>query len=304
MAPCGQRGLTVVSVAAIFAVAYVLKPEAPKCDTPGISSTTDVAVSQREASRQRARPQSSTAVSEIGVPGVCGNPATAVISKPVSAGTCTPKLNALFQKTIDEVTAGRRAGKPDDVLEWMSEGSDCPEHLLFGWRQHNSLVPLILGTKCEPWWRREAIVIMDKILAMSRRINGGRNRRTVGVEWGGGSSSIWLSKRVDKLWVVESSNEFFAGMNATAREHGVWKTSMDGCRIPVKEGNLELKCHDFTGVKFAEMPEPHSVDFISVDSTYCREKIIMERVQELLVPDGGILVVDNSVSFSMLVVLS
>lgn len=249
-------------------------------------------------------PLRTTAVKPEDLEGLCGHPATAVISQPISAGNCAPELNAAFKSTVKKVTQGRQTAGPDDVLQWLSDGADCPENLQFGWRQFDSLVPLVLGTKCEPWWRREAIVVMDTVLRELKKRNEKRGRRTVGVEWGGGSSSIWLSKRLDKLWVVESDDGFFQGMNASADQHRVWKTRMDACKVAAhrevaaRAGRVMKvpKCGNFTNVRFAEMPEPHSVDFISVDSTFCRENIISARVEKLLVPDGGILVVDNSVS--------
>ena len=87
---------------------------------------------------------------------------------------CDNSIEYVFNNTIHTL----HKLKSRNYIESMI----CPNAAKLGWR-HSSYVPFIFGNHCEPWWSRDAVYILSKLL----------NKNMIGIEWGTGSSSLWLS---------------------------------------------------------------------------------------------------------------
>ena len=87
------------------------------------------------------------------------------------SGACPIFKEKVFRDTVAQLDTLRAMGH-------FGMGSDCPASHQFGWRQPR-LFPNIVGSYCEPWWRREAISLVDRLLDTSM----------TGIEYGSGTSS-------------------------------------------------------------------------------------------------------------------
>merc|ERR1712176_669305 len=81
----------------------------------------------------------------------------------------------------------------------------CPDKAKLGWR-HASYVPFVFGNHCEPWWSRDVIFIVSKLL----------NKQMIGIEWGTGTSTLWLAAH---------SNFTLAMEHDRAWQHGIMNIS-------------------------------------------------------------------------------
>jgi hypothetical protein len=71
----------------------------------------------------------------------------------------------------------------------------------------------VVGTSCEPWLVRDSIVALDCLMVEGDELDG--------LEWGSGSSSMWLVTRLRSLISIDNSQEwvnhvqgFFAAPNS------------------------------------------------------------------------------------------
>ena len=149
--------------------------------------------------------------------------------------------------------------------------SNCQVKIVSGRPRHD--LPNRVGSVCEPWISRNAIELLDRLL----------DHRTVALEWGGGTGTLWTLPRVKSLITVEHNLEWFNNLRKTidsfpARISQKWKGRM-----------LELG-QKYTSVDFIE--EGTKFDYINVDARLRVE--CFKRALQLLRPAGGILMLDNS----------
>ena len=117
--------------------------------------------------------------------------AQAAADQPASACPFVVRVKEkVFKETVAKLDTLRAMGH-------FGMGSDCPASHQFGWRQPR-LVPNVVGSHCEPWWRREAITLVDALL----------DPGMTGIEWGSGTSSRWLVARLQMLHVVEANKKY------------------------------------------------------------------------------------------------
>ena len=71
----------------------------------------------------------------------------------------------------------------------------------------------MFGTSCEPWLVRDSILALDCLMVEGDELDG--------LEWGSGSSSMWLVTRLRSLISIDNSQEwvnhvqgFFAAPNS------------------------------------------------------------------------------------------
>lgn len=190
--------------------------------------------------------------------------------------SCDTALEARWDGTVELL---RRAH-----LKQQRYVGACPDDQGQGsWRQPD-MVPVVVGSKCEPWWRRDVVELVGSLLGP----------QMVGVEFGGGSSSIWLVQRLAFLHTVDHAPEWrdymLAKVNKYAepsrfRLHVVDRGSCPGnrCRDPTAGDR-------YAGVEFGLANR--SVDVVVVDGRH-RGKCL-KRALALLKPVGGILIFDNS----------
>lgn len=134
------------------------------------------------------------------------------------------------------------------------------------------MAPVYIGNKCEPWWRREAITLVERLL----------DDGMLGLEWGSGTSSLWLLLRLRKLLVFETNVKWgkelqqkVAALNESRRlqVHVAPKAAMPTAPLPLVKNN--------------------SLGFISVNGRQ-RQKSLTLAWQYLLARNGGVLLLDNS----------
>lgn len=169
----------------------------------------------------------------------------------------------------------------------MTTAVVCPPAFEIGWRQPADLLPMFIGNKCEPWWTRDAVYLLDQII---------RSDWTA-VEWGSGSSTVWLASRVGALTTIEDSGEWVEILRSKLADPAFGLSNIDLRHRP-SASNGKLKsasrgcCYD-DYIHGAEDLPTGSQDLVSVDGR-AREHCLKEAVR-LLRPEGGVLLLDNSV---------
>ena len=164
-------------------------------------------------------------------------------------------------------------------VQQFSSVALCHKNQTEGGRRQLNLAPQIVGNTCEPWWRRDAIELVARLLSP----------QMVGLEFGGGSSTIWMAQRVSEIHTIEDNMEWIGILKKQVRER------VDGNHSHVyfterktKQGQENyasaLAASDFLNDGF--------VDLVSIDGRD-RAKCML-RALELLKSSGGILILDNS----------
>jgi len=214
--------------------------------------------------------------------------------------TCPAAAVRAFKSAVATVTRLRERG---DAIPGVAR---ClPEDIQWGWRQPG-LSPVVMGNKCEPWWRREVIFIVDQVLralssgknVVASKADKGRddvfqkqstpqvpqneNSTLVGAEWGSGTSSLWLMRRLRKLHVAETEEKWLSSLRDSAASVGVGER-LSGHVAPRQEQ---------AQINF-ELGAPNSLDLVSVDG---RDRVssLQRAVRGLLKENAGLLLLDNS----------
>mmetsp|Transcript_11488 Transcript_11488/g.24879 ORF Transcript_11488/g.24879 Transcript_11488/m.24879 type:complete len:327 (+) Transcript_11488:10-990(+) len=160
----------------------------------------------------------------------------------------------------------------------------CNSSLEIGWRQPENLVPRHIGNRCEPWWVRDAIFLLEHIMRPDWKV----------LEWGAGSSTVWFSSHAGSVITIEDSEEWVHDLGVILETHGIHNVEL---RHRNKQANGTMHssrgcCYD-DYVTGASDLQDGSLDVVSVDGR-ARERCLKEAVR-LVAPVGGILVLDNSV---------
>jgi len=161
----------------------------------------------------------------------------------------------------------------------------CNSSLEIGWRQPENLVPCHIGNKCEPWWVRDAIYLMEHIIRPNWKV----------LEWGAGSSTVWLSSHAGSVTTIEDSGQWVRDLGIILETHGIKNVEL---RHHNRQANGTMPsasrgcCYD-NYVTGASDLQDGSLDMVSIDGR-AREICLKEAVR-LVAPVGGILVLDNSV---------
>jgi len=204
-----------------------------------------------------------------------------------------PKCAELERRFDDAVGAARREHAE---RTWANKRPDCPRERR-SWRQQG-LSFQVVGTPCQPWWRQDAIAIVDALAS----------KTDVAVEWGSGSSSFWLAERVGRLHAVENDKKWAERMRrdlnrlfgnarvhvADTKEERRQTCSRDGCAKAEWDALDELRRAAYANVTLSR--GDGSVDTVAdlvVDDGRMRFEV-MKRALRLLKPEGGVLVLDNS----------
>jgi len=151
----------------------------------------------------------------------------------------------------------------------------CAESLEMGWRQPANLVPRYIGNRCEPWWVRDVIYIMDRVILP---------------EW-----KVWLSVHAASVTTIEDSGLFAKRLGGILLRNNI--TNVD-LRLREQQSNGTLRsasrgcCFDRYISGAADLPDG-TVDMVSVDGR-AREHCLREAVR-LVKPEGGAVVLDNYV---------
>ena len=129
----------------------------------------------------------------------------------------------------------------------------------------------------EPWLTADAVRILRSILKPT----------DVGLEWGCGRSTRWLSSRLARLTSVEHDAGWWARVHAQLEEDGI--------------ENVRLELHEIRGDAHAQEGEPYvrvaerwedgSLDFVLVDGRV-RDACALASVDKL--GPGGVLTVDDA----------
>jgi len=126
------------------------------------------------------------------------------------------------------------------------------------------------GGLYEPWYVREAIDLLDKLLT----------KDMIGFEWGGGGSTIWIAQRIKRLVTVENVKKWIDDIATSAK-----KFNLD---------NITLQKFDKWDNRYSgfinKFPDNY-FDCIFIDS-HQRTKCIKNSINKL--KSKGILVLDNS----------
>lgn len=164
-----------------------------------------------------------------------------------------------------------------------SHVATCKPTLEIGWRQPENLEPHFIGNRCEPWWVRDAIFLIHHIVLPSWKV----------LEWGGGSSTVWLSSHVASVTTIEDEGEWVKDLGDLLQKHNISNVQL---RHRPKQGTGNLSsaskgcCYDDYIMGASDMPNG-SFDLVSVDGR-AREHCLKEAVR-LVKPKGGVLVLDN-----------
>ena len=147
------------------------------------------------------------------------------------------------------------------------------------------MVPRHLGNKCEPWWVRDAVFLLDRIIKPNWKI----------LEWGAGSSTTWLAQHAKSVTTIENSGDWVRDLGNILTTHNITNVELRH-RAKQQEGKLESLtrgcCFDDYVMGAKDMPDA-SFNMVSVDGR-ARDKCLKEAVR-LVKPVGGILVLDNSI---------
>ena len=161
----------------------------------------------------------------------------------------------------------------------------CNPNLEIGWREPADLVPRHLGNKCEPWWVRDAVYLLDRIIKPNWRV----------LEWGAGSSTVWFAQHAGSVTTIEDSGEWVRDLGFILKNHSITNVEL---RHRARQTNGTMPsasrgcCYDDYIRGAVDLPNA-SFDLVSVDGR-ARERCLEEAVR-LVNPIGGVLVLDNSV---------
>lgn len=113
------------------------------------------------------------------------------------------------------------------------------------------------------------------------------------LEWGGGSSTVWLSSHVEKVITVEDDKEWVKNLGEILQQHGISNVEI---RHRNRQNSGILKsasrgcCYD-DYILGASDVQNGTLDLVSVDGR-AREHCLKEAVR-LVKPHGGVVVLDN-----------
>ena len=171
----------------------------------------------------------------------------------------------------------------------------CPGAQQVGGRPHTH-TPALMGTTCEGWLNREALMVLAHLLDASM----------VGVEWSSGSGTVWLLRRVLKLFSVEHVGEWLASIEKVVeKELPELRPRWAPRHAPAV--NAAGVDEDHAGANnwddYAAYPRTHLLkqilprpgfDFISDDGR-SRVACLNEALKPgMLRPDYGVLILDNA----------
>eukprot|EP01083_Nonionella_stella_P098798 277916_1 len=185
---------------------------------------------------------------------------------------CDNTIEYLFNNTIH--TLHQLKGK--NYMESMI----CPDVAKMGWR-HASYVPFIFGNHCEPWWARDAVFIISKLL----------NKNMFGIEWGAGVSSLWLAMLANFTVVMEHDKLWQNGVKEIAQKLDIRNLLILQERLGRKYCELDY-AGSFEGNPGGHEWKKGEIDFFAVDGRlrYASTEWMLEWIK----PHGGIVIFDNS----------
>lgn len=166
----------------------------------------------------------------------------------------------------------------------ISEVSLCRNASLeIGWRQPEDLVPHLIGNKCEPWWVRDVIFLIHHLILPDWKV----------LEWGGGSSTVWLANHAESVTTIEDSGEWVHDLGIILQQNNISNVELRH-RDRQSKGILHSAsrgcCYDNYVLGASDMPNS-TFDLVSVDGR-AREHCLKEAVR-LVKSTGGVLVLDN-----------
>lgn len=161
----------------------------------------------------------------------------------------------------------------------------CDPALEIGWREPADLVPRHIGNKCEPWWTRDAVYLLGRVIRPHWKV----------LEWGAGSSTVWFSTMAGSVTTIEDDGNWTHDLGWMINAHGMSNVELRH-RARQQSGAMESAsrgcCYDNYVNGAVDIPDG-SQDLVSVDGR-ARELCLKEAVR-LVRPAGGIVVLDNSV---------
>jgi len=121
-----------------------------------------------------------------------------------------------------------------------------------------------------PWWTAETIETVEKILRPGMRV----------FEWGSGSSTVWLARRVRRVWSVDHDKFWRAKIRKWARREGV-------------SGKIKVFIYPFENMRYYEsVKKPRGdIDFIVIDG---RNRVECFKRAAGRLRRGGYIMVDDT----------
>lgn len=132
---------------------------------------------------------------------------------------CDWSLESLFNHTIHTLYTLK-------ARNYM-ESYSCPTIVHLGWRS-GRYVPFMFGNHCEPWISRDAIYILSKIL----------NKEMTLIEYGSGTSTIWLST--------------FVGFVVSSEDHPQWISNIKNSSQYLNINNIKFIQNNL-GLRYVEL---------------------------------------------------
>lgn len=123
----------------------------------------------------------------------------------------------------------------------------------------------------EPWLTPDSISFLKSFLKAS----------DIGIEWGSGRSTIWFSKKVDRLISIETDKGWYDSVKV--RLNSMNRDNVELIYAPDKESSEYIK-------KCINISE-NSIDFALIDGSHSRD--VAAKVSIPLLKSGGLLIVDN-----------
>ena len=155
--------------------------------------------------------------------------------------------------------------------------------LEIGWRQPEDLVPHLIGNQCEPWWVRDAIFLIHHLILPNWKV----------LEWGAGSSTVWLANHAESVTTIEDSGDWVRDLGTILKQHKLLNVDLrhrdrqtSGSLVSASRGC----CYDEYVMGASDMGNG-TFDLVSVDGR-AREHCLKEAVR-LVKSSGGVLVLDN-----------
>lgn len=147
------------------------------------------------------------------------------------------------------------------------------------WRQ--PIGSEIIGNKCEPWWRRDAISLVSSLL----------QPWMIGLEFGGGSSSMWLAQRIAYLHIIEGDKDW-----ADVLTDSLSKYVYDGpnrSQVYYEDYKTQPLRYSYPILKRLGRQEAEGTfDVVVVDG---RLRVMgVEQAVKMLKESGAVLILDNS----------
>ena len=160
----------------------------------------------------------------------------------------------------------------------------CNNIAKLGWRT-KGFTPFITGNKCEPWWSRDIVYVISKLLNKNMKV----------LEYGSGTSTLWMSLFSKHILSMEGNKGWVDGLKNISNSLSIKNIDVFYERFGrryVEPSYAGIFDNNIGNLIWNNDIESHKIDFIVIDGRL--RKNCIEFALKYIKSHGGILLLDNS----------